>query len=116
MTDNSTAYYLIYKYNKMTYGKALEAINEGELLQRKVWDGKGMFIFQRPSDNIPVAIVLKVKSLPTAVKDYFKNKDGLKTIHFNSYLCMKLPNDDIKNGWVPSETDIISDDWVILSS
>jgi len=115
MTDNSTAYYLIYKYNKMTYGKALEAINEGELLQRKVWDGKGMFIFQRPSDNIPVAIVLNVKSLPKAVKDYFKKKDGLKTIQFNSYLCMKLPNDEIKNGWVPSETDIISDDWVIFS-
>jgi hypothetical protein len=32
-------------------GQAIEALKQGKLVQRKGWNGKGMFIFQRPSGD-----------------------------------------------------------------
>ena len=51
----------------MTFGEALEAIKKGELVCREGWNGKGMFIFQRPEDCLSTDMVVnKVKSLPDA--------------------------------------------------
>lgn len=32
----------------MKFGEALEAVKEGKLIARSGWNGKGMFVFQRP--------------------------------------------------------------------
>ena len=98
----------------MNYGKALEAIKKGKLAQRKGWNGKGMFIFQRPSDSIPIDVVVeKVKSLPEDVKGYFSMCD-IEMVHFSAYLCMKGANDEIINGWLASQTDMLAEDWIVL--
>lgn len=34
----------------MKFGEALEAVKEGKLIARSGWNGKGMFVFQRPED------------------------------------------------------------------
>jgi hypothetical protein len=41
----------------MDFGKAIEALKQGKLVAREGWNGKGMFIFQRPSDTISIAKV-----------------------------------------------------------
>lgn len=54
----------------MKFGEALEAVKEGKLIARSGWNGKGMFVFQRPEDWLSTdMIVNRVKSLP----DSFKN-------------------------------------------
>ncbi len=107
----------------LTYGQALEAVKQGQLISREGWNGKGMFVFQRPSDEINIDVVINnVKSLPQSVKDYFKAKDakehpseqGLSKIKFLPYLCMKAADDSIVNGWLASQTDMLSSDWCIL--
>lgn len=114
--------------NNLTYGEALEAAKQGKRIARKGWNGKGMFVFMRPSDELTVDfIVNKVKSLPKSVKDFYNaeyREDG-KTegkliphseviVSFSAYLCMYAADGSIVNGWLASQTDMLSNDWSIL--
>ena len=101
----------------LTFGEALELVKEGKLVQRQGWNGKGMFIFQRPADQLPVKMVVEnVKSLPQSVKDYYANvTEGAMesvAVAFTPYLCMKAADDSIVNGWLASQTDMLAKDWV----
>lgn len=35
-------------------------------------------------------------------------------IKFCSYLCMKDANDNIVNGWLASQSDMLADDWMVV--
>jgi hypothetical protein len=106
----------------MDFSQALEALRDGYMVSREGWNGKGMFIFMRPSDELEVGFIIeKVKSLPQSVKDFFKEQDsketgseqGLRKVKFGSYLCMYAADGSIVNGWLASQTDMLSDDWGI---
>lgn len=113
----------------LTFGKALEAVKDGKLAYRKNWGDKGMFIFIRPSNELSADVVINfVLSLPQSVKNYYNSlhshtiieeNAGLspknKIVTFSSYLCMKDVDDNIINGWVASQADILANDWVILT-
>lgn len=109
------------------FGQAIEALKEGKRVARQGWNGKGMFIFERPADELEVGFIIdKVKSLPQSVKDFFKaivdtganeeTKQHLLSgkVKFGSYLCMYAADGSIVNGWLASQTDILSNDWCIL--
>lgn len=106
----------------LTFGQALEAVKQGKLASREGWNGKGMFIFMRPGDELsPDTVVNKVKSLPKSVKDWVYNKGPLvqlsnrtNSIKFTPYFCMKAADDTIVNGWLASQTDMLATDWCIL--
>ena len=109
---------------QLTYGQALEAVKEGQLISREGWNGKGMFVFMRPADQLSVdTIVHKVKSVPDALKGHLARLtdpalpnriDGDSMIQFTAYLCMKAADGSIVNGWLASQTDMLSSDWCIL--
>ena len=108
---------------KVNFGTALEAVKQGKLIAREGWNGKGMFVFQRPSDELETGFIPKVKSLPQSVKDWIdKNLDdkinqgeqGLNKVKFTAYLCMKAADGTIVNGWLASQTDMLAEDWNIL--
>lgn len=108
---------------ELNFGQALEALKEGKRVSRIGWNGKGMFVFQRPEDELEVDFIInKVKSLPQTVKDFFKSKDGnespseqgLTKVKFGSYLCMYAADGSIVNGWLASQTDMLSNDWCVL--
>lgn len=108
------------------FGQAIEALKDGKRVSRQGWNGKGMFIFQRPADELPLKMVVQqVKSLPQSVKDFFHfncndekgNPIPLEEgnpIKFGAYLCMYAADGSIVNGWLASQTDILSNDWCIL--
>lgn len=105
------------------FGVAIEALKQGKRVSRKGWNGKGMFVFMRPSDELNVDVVInQVKSLPQSVKDFFKQRDekempseqGLSKVKFTEYLCMYAADGSIVNGWLASQTDMLSEDWCIL--
>lgn len=105
----------------LTYGEALEAVKTGKLISREGWNGKGMFVFQRPADTLNIGILLGAKSLPKGLKDYYESKhqpivnvEDVKVL-FTAYLCMKAADDSIVNGWLASQTDMLSNDWCILN-
>jgi len=116
------------KETALTFGQAIEAAKQGKMIARAGWNGKNMFVFQRPEDNLDVYMVVeKVKSLPQSVKDYFRrvnpgtfipNEEGATvadaTIKFLPYLCMKAADGSVVNGWLASQTDMLATDWDIV--
>lgn len=110
----------------LSFGQAIEAAKDGKLISREGWNGKGMFVFQRPADELPYQMVVDtVKSLPKSVKDYFQKKategggfpkslQEMPAIKFTAYLCMYAADGTIVNGWLASQTDMLSSDWCIL--
>lgn len=98
--------------NNQTFGQAVEAVKQGKLIAREGWNGKGMFVFQRPEDTLPTHVIENVKSLPQTVKDYYRGTT--EPVKFTAYLCMKAADGSIVNGWLASQTDVLSTDWCIL--
>ncbi|MDR2001728.1 MAG: DUF2829 domain-containing protein [Prevotella sp.] len=111
----------------MTFGEALEAVKRGSRIARKGWNGKGIFVFMRPADELHVGFVAKqIKSLPQSVKDYYYrdclDSDGNEitdlpaddVVKFTAYLCMKAADGTIVNGWLASQTDMLAEDWQVV--
>jgi hypothetical protein len=110
----------------LTFGNAIEALKNGKKVSRKGWNGKGMFIFMRPSDELHVRFVAKeIKSLPQSVKDYYyqdcidENGNELDlekddVVKFTAYLCLKAADGAIVNGWLASQSDMLAEDWEIV--
>jgi hypothetical protein len=111
----------------MNFGEAIEALKQGKLVQRSGWNGKGMFLFMRPADELHIDMVIdKVKSLPQGIKDFYLqdvlDDNGNRIfpanendkIKFTAYLCMKAADGTIVNGWLASQTELLAEDWVIL--
>lgn len=99
----------------LNFGQAVEAAKQGKLIARQGWNGKGMFVFQRPEAKVPVSIV---KSLPDSVKNYYSNKFNDEPEYeaiFTAYFCMKAADDTIVNGWLASQTDMNAEDWTVLN-
>lgn len=101
---------------------AINALKNGKLVRRRGWNGKSMFVFMQPGDQLPVEMVIdKVKSLPQSLKNHYANQykgDFNKasngeafTIEFTPYICMKAANGEIVNGWLASQTDMLAEDW-----
>ena len=112
--------------NGVPFGQAIEALKKGKRVQRKGWNGKGLFIaMQVPSDIDVETIVPKMHSLPQSVKDVFaerfKNSNlDVKAekvfsaeIFYRNQLIMIYP-DNMIYGWVASPSDILEEDWLIL--
>jgi hypothetical protein len=95
----------------LTFGQAVEAAKQDKIVTRKGWLTKNNFVFQRPADLLSKEFIPKVKSLPDQVKSMLHSLD--RDVMFRAYLC-KFEGGEVVNGWIPSQEDILSDDWCIL--
>lgn len=106
---------------------AIKVLKAGKRVTRQNWNGKGMFVFMRPADELHIDTVIdKVKSLPQSVKDFYQKDvtsdsgerifpaDENVKIKFTAYLCLKDADGTIVNGWLPSQEDLLAEDWIIL--
>lgn len=112
----------------LTFGLALEEIKKGKLVARAGWNGKGMFLFMRPADELSAEFIIdKVKSLPESLKKHYvgqfshtaaEAEEGQgpadTMVKFSAYICMKAADGSIVNGWLASQTDMLSSDWHVL--
>ena len=94
-----------------------EAIETYPMIQRIGWNGKGLFVFKQIPSEIPMTVVPKMQSLPEAVKDEFLRRTETETnypfdsIRYCNQLAIVHPDNTI-NGWVPSVSDVLADDWI----
>ena len=110
----------------MNFGQALEAVKDGKLATFQGWKKQSQFIFMRPADKLHVRFVANViKSLPQSVKDYYRQDcvdgDGAPldlekddVVKFTAYLCMKSTDGTIINGWTPSQSEMLLEDWELF--
>ena len=94
-----------------------EAIETYPMIQRNGQNGKGLFVFKQIPSEVPITVVPKMQSLPEAVKDEFLRRTETETnypfdsIRYNNQLAIVDQANNI-NGWVPSVSDVLADDWV----
>lgn len=111
----------------VSFGDALVALQEGKRVQRRGWNGTGLFAFKQVHADISLMTVPNMQSLPQSVKDEFDRRynatvdDGvedereecLNTIRYRNQMCIVYPDNTIY-AWAPSVNDTCSHDWVIL--
>ncbi len=87
----------------MNFGQALHHIKKGDKVQREGWNGKGMFLFLVPGSTFSV-------NRPPLLGIY---PEGT-IINYHAHIDMKTADEQVVP-WLASQTDILADDWQILS-
>lgn len=91
----------------MTFGMAIEAMKQGKKVARAGWNGKGMYIWIMPGST--------VKDCKTITDSHLKAIDEAEgEIRFLGSVRMRTATGDVLTGWLASQTDMLSDDWVIV--
>lgn len=80
----------------MNFGQAIEELKKGNKVARKGWNGKGIFIELQVPDEFSKMTHPYI----------FIDTTGLQTNN------MDAPKDRVP--WLASQTDMLSDDWVIV--
>ena len=91
----------------LDFGGAIKALKEGKKVTRNGWNGKGMFLWLKPKCEINAEWCKdeQLKAISEANGGYI---EGLATI------CMKTADNKVLTGWLASQTDMLSEDWIIL--
>lgn len=95
----------------MNFGAAVQAMKNGKRVARSGWNGKGLFVFMQVPATIGTDVIPKMQSLPQSVKDEFA-KRGV-AINYSNQCALVNPDNSI-NGWAPSITDSLAEDWEVL--
>lgn len=88
----------------MNFGQAIEAMKEGEKVQRAGWNGKGMWLILVPGSP---------GVRPVAGTTY--SKAGVtEPTNINPHIDMYTAQGDMQPGWLASQTDMLADDWQVV--
>ena len=94
----------------LTFGDAIAALKEGKRVARNGWNGKGMFLFLLPAnDGIPTKVIHD-----PALRAAIESEIGGDTFDALGSIRMFTADKKILTGWIASQTDMLSEDWVIL--
>ncbi len=88
----------------MTFSTALEALKCGERIQRKGWNGKGMFLYYVPVGHYAPC---------TKVAESIVGPDG--KVEYGAYIAMKTAQGNVVP-WLASQTDVLSEDWQVIDN
>jgi hypothetical protein len=95
------------KMNNMNFGQALENLKQGKKITRQGWNGKNMFLWLKPATTIK-----SEWCKDPLLKDLCDNNGG--EIEALGTICMKTADNKILTGWLASQTDMLSEDWMII--
>lgn len=96
--------------DNMNFGLAIEAMKMGKRVARTGWNGKNMFIYLEGGYGIAP---LDLRG--PAATHVFPLVDCKETVEICQHIDMKSVDNSIVVGWLASQTDILSDDWFIVS-
>ena len=91
------------RIDSMTFGLAIEAMKKGLKVQRKGWNGKGMFIYIQKGSVIPA-----VNMNPEVAKHLFGDTtllEGDATVSISPHIDMKSAGGSLVIGWLASQAD-----------
>lgn len=92
----------------MTFGEAIEYLKKGEKVARKGWNGKDMWLSYSPgTENLPAE-----KFWSPHNREFAERSGGTATVL--PCITMKTADDKILMGWLASQTDMLSEDWLIV--
>lgn len=88
---------------ELSFGAAIELLQQGRKVARKGWNGKGMFLFLVPGSTFNV-------NRPPLLGIY---PEGTEIV-YQPHIDMKTADDRVVP-WVASQSDMLCNDWVIVS-
>lgn len=91
----------------MNFGEAIQAMKDGKKVARKGWNGKGMYLWL-----MPPAVVKSEWCKEPHLKALAESNGG--KIEALGTIRMLTADKKILTGWLASQTDILSEDWVIV--
>lgn len=108
-----------YKENgKLTFGDAVFALKKGRRVQRSGWNGKNMFLFLLPAGTIPISAIHDPHLRSVIIQELSDGGNKLMpenaTFEALGSIRMWTADKKVLTGWLASQTDILSEDWVIL--
>lgn len=101
----------------LTFGQAIELLNEGKMITRKAWV-TGLFVFKQVPSTINKDIVPKMQSLPQSVKNEFQRRfdspsEQIDSISYSDQLVL-VGLSNMITGWSPTPSDVLATDWIEL--
>ena len=93
----------------MNFGQALEYLKDGYKVARQGWNGKGMFIYLVSGNEVSVSNLRN-----EALKHVGMNRATFNKVKINSHIDMQAADGSIVVGWLASQTDMLSEDWVVV--
>lgn len=96
----------------MNFGEALQALNDGFMVQREGWNGKGQFVYRTVGNTVSKDFIPKFASLPDRVKEFLSKKG--EDVVFNSSLTLYNAQGQMQPGWAPSQGDLNAEDWNVV--
>ena len=96
----------------MDFGKAIIALKQGRAIQRKGWNGKGLFVVKQIPASINAEIIPKMQSLPQSAKDILMSRENPHIDYTNQMLIVNP--DGRADSWVPSSSEVFAEDWCII--
>lgn len=91
----------------MTFGGAIAALKQGKKVARQGWNGKGMWLWLKEGTMV------KSDWCHDPALKAIANKNGGE-IEALGTVCMKTADNKILSGWLASQTDVLSHDWVVI--
>jgi hypothetical protein len=96
----------------LSFGQAIEFMKNGYKVARKGWNDKGMFIVIMPELNLPP---YNTQDTNRKVNDRTAKWIGEdKPLESQPYIAMYTAQGKWQPGWNASQSDMLSDDWVIV--
>lgn len=93
----------------LNFGQALEFLKQGERVAREGWNGKGMFLFLLPAGTVPTKAIYD-----PALRAVIEGEVGGETFEALGSIRMFTADKKILTGWLASQTDMLSEDWMVL--
>jgi hypothetical protein len=87
----------------LSFGQAIESLKEGMAVSRAGWNGKGMFLYYVDAGRYPA------KS--SVARAHWGNAG---VVPYLPYIAMKTADGSVVP-WLASQTDVLADDWSIVT-
>jgi hypothetical protein len=95
----------------LNFGQAIEALKQGKRVAREGWNGKGMFLVIAGGYSVPLD---KLREGTHFTKEFLQS-EGCTEFKIVPHIDMWAADKTYVTGWLASQTDMLSEDWVILS-
>jgi hypothetical protein len=92
----------------MDFGEAIRALKYGKRVARTGWNGKDMWLAMSPRHD-----ALPAEKFWAGPNRTYAEQNGGAAMVLPS-ITMKTATGEILMGWLASQTDMLSEDWVIL--
>lgn len=96
---------------KRDFGWAIERLKAGKRVCREGWNGKGMWVALTP-ESFVAATDTRCGAAKMLADDLADGDDDPGEIAINAHIDMKAADGTIVIGWLASQTDMLSEDWM----